>query len=512
MKMTVIVSSPQFLNTAGSRIRYQRLHGPLSRAHCQLSITTISDLPDFDMNRGDNVYLFSKVHDARGLALARQLRAEGGIIGVDLFDDYFSQVDDARFAAQRLWLTEIACFADFFLCSTERMKQVASRYFKNTAGHVLNDPFDRFEPQRLGAAIESKRRKAVDTATIEMLWFGIGENPNFPVGLHDLAYFGTCLHHFRRLGFALNLKVLTNDRALTPAGLTLLKNLQVEPVVREWSVEREAALLESSLVSFLPVNGQGFSAAKSLNRAVTAVTAGTQVLTAGYPLYHALSSFIYRHPASLVDDIRSGAMLTSEQTLPALGATLAKISDPETEARSLHAFLLSVIAHRQRAYSSSEAPIAILHGAQSTGVVDKLARRYGWLSLGTPFTPIGPTYDAHLAVFERGGKPCVRLTKAVRDRLVDDLGRKAKPLSTRGRGLAFEIGIDQIMPGAERLIAGMAQHEAVASHMAMHRQVMEVTRQVYRKLLGPMQFVVSERNPALCHAAEMASLHLRANS
>ena len=359
VKLIVLAPSAQYLASAGNRIRYQRLREPLARSGCMLSIASVGQTgKELEVASGD-VVLFSKVQDARSVGLARDLRANGIHVGVDLFDDYFSQTADARFAPQRLWLAAMAGSISFFLCSTKRMQAVAQGTLRDVPGFVLNDPFERFEVALLAQTIEARRVAALERGVLDILWFGMGDNPSFPIGLHDLTQFGYLLGDLARQGFAVNLTVLTNSRALDARGLALLRQLPVDAKVEEWSHNRESELLGSSLISFVPVNGQPFSIAKSLNRAVTALTAGTQVLTAGYPLYDVLESFCYTDPAGLAEDLRRGELRVSASSLAALGEKLNEISNPVSEARALHAFLAALPA------AGTEAdlrPLAILHG------------------------------------------------------------------------------------------------------------------------------------------------------
>ncbi len=153
MKISILVPSETYLDAAGVRIRYLRLVEPLARIGWTLDVILIDDVPDFAPG-GEHIYILSKCQDARALAFATAARRAGFTVGVDLFDDYFSQKDDSRFAGQRRWLQAIAEEANFFLCSTPRMLELAKAYFADGDGHVLNDPHDQFDPLRLSQELE----------------------------------------------------------------------------------------------------------------------------------------------------------------------------------------------------------------------------------------------------------------------------------------------------------------------------------------------------------------------
>jgi hypothetical protein len=103
MKICVIAPKEGYLAQAGVRIRYQRIAGRLETAGHELQIRIIDDLQSVEAFDCD-IYLFSKCHDARSQIVARELCRIGKVIGVDLFDDYFSQSRDSRFVRQREWL------------------------------------------------------------------------------------------------------------------------------------------------------------------------------------------------------------------------------------------------------------------------------------------------------------------------------------------------------------------------------------------------------------------------
>ncbi|BBC71347.1 conserved hypothetical protein [Altererythrobacter sp. B11] len=509
MTLTFLVPSPTYLTSAGNRIRYQRLREPLARAGQTLNITTVDRLDAGIRPEKQDIFLFSKVQDARGVALAQALRSHGARVGVDLFDDYFSQTNDARFAQQRLWLGAMARTADFFLCSTQRMKQTVQPYFGEVPGHVLNDPFDRFDLAQLGRRLVSKRQAALASRRIDVLWFGMGDNPNFPVGLHDLAHFGNLLNGFRQNGFDVRLKVLTNARALDTRGLSLLRRLSVRAEIEEWTRARETALLEESLVSFLPVNAQSFSIAKSLNRAVTALTGGTQILAGGYPLYAPLNPFLYRDAQSLLEDLITDTLKVSATTLETLGAELDRLSSPTVEAAALVTFLDAIPAPSP---DTAQAPLAILHGERSTGAIHKFARNRNWLSLGSPFTPVGLAYDAHLALFESARSPSLRLTKSAAEMVVSPMAAQIRRLAGAVEGLTHEIRSDAFDEKLCALLASVPAATGSGARMALYPHVIEAARSLYTRLFGPLNFFDSELNPLLNQVREFENRAIRVSS
>ncbi len=389
MKICILAPSEEYLNQAGVRIRYRRLEGPLAALGHELSVIPIGNFRRADDFTHD-VYLVSKCYDARALVAAEIISVQGKRLGVDLFDDYFSQADDSRFVRLRLWLDALLAKANFVLCSTEAMRTLAQRLAPACPAHVMNDPYDRFDPDALTTKLDAKLTRLHQTRVLDMGWFGVGDNPHFTVGLADVVSYGNELARLRGHGFDVHLHILTNQRAMTTRALVMLKRLAIPYKLEEWSEQREAELLERCPACFLPVNAQPFSVVKSLNRAVTALTAGTQVLSAGFPLYEALSPYVYRDAKTLLDDLEERQPLLRRDTLLPLALLFETCASPSEEARRFAAFLECV--HRP-ATAGAPSMVAAIHGRESVGPVHKFVQSMGGLSIATPLTKQKLNYD-----------------------------------------------------------------------------------------------------------------------
>ncbi|MHA6718609.1 hypothetical protein ACX40Y_04070 [Sphingomonas sp. RS6] len=498
MKLTIVVPSQQYLEQAGVRIRYRRITAALARQGTQLDLVPIDAMAKSGA-RSTDVLLVSKCQDARAVAVARAARAEGIDVGIDLFDDYFSQQTDSRFAKQRDWLRAIGTHASFYLCSTPAMRGVAERYLPGLPGHILNDPAVTPDPAALSAAIAAKAEDARASRRIPVLWFGMGDNPNFPVGLHDLAAYGDALAAFGANGYAVDLTILTNARALVPGALAVLRHLPVRFQIDIWSEQREQAALAANLISFLPVNAQNFSIVKSPNRALSALTGGTQILARGYPLYRAFDRFAYRSAGEFVDDLQKGTLRHGAATMAAFMEMVARTASPEREATALHEFLASL--RRPAPDDHDRRPAAILHGLQSGAGIHRFAQAHGMLSFGSPFTPGGAEYDAHWGFFGEAKTPALRLSETMLARLPAASARQAiRADRALGKGpsmmlpapaLASGLPLEALKPCFERDAPGRAM---------LYSAVMTQTRQLFESMFGPLHIIESELD-ATMHAA-----------
>lgn len=409
-----------------------------------LQIFALDDLRMFDLQSFD-VLILSKCQDCRSLLLAQSAKASGLKIGLDLFDDYFSQKHDPRFAPQRIWLRNMARNVDFFLCSTPRMLEVAREYLPSKEGHVLSDPCNAIPEQSLAKEIEAKVFKIRREKQVRVLWFGIASNPSFPVGLRDLVAFSDKLLPFAQWGYQVSLTILTNAAGIDPETFDSLRRLPVPFTLLEWSEVREAEALKSHFVSFLPVNYQPFSAAKSMNRGISALSGGTQLLTAGHPTYRDLERYAYQDANALIDDLEQDTLKLSPTSLPEFADWMRALADPATEAGGLAAFLAGMRSDRTGT-SALPGKQAVLHGSSTTAALNRFLREYKALSLATPLIPAGGIKcDAHLSLDEASRQFSLRVSSFGLDCLPDGLQRvAAHAADASAPGLDWTIAIEDL--------------------------------------------------------------------
>ena len=496
MKICVLAPSTRYRTSAGARIRYGRLEKLLTALGHSITIQPIEQIHSKSTFSAD-VYLLSKCYDTRGLAVARLLKTRGKIVGVDFFDDQFSQALDARLANHRAWLVAARPLATFALSSTPTMRDVIQTHWPETPIHVLNDPFERLDIRDLSRAMEEKLEATESTGSLKVAWFGQGDNNLFPVGLRDLTAFGSALGVLAT-AFRVELRILTNPRSLTADGLERLGTLPVPFVVEEWSQTAESQLLTESLVTFLPVNSQPFSAAKSLNRCVSALTHGSQVLSVGHPLYAPFDSLIYRSPERLVDDIKRRALALRRQTAPLLAALMTELGDPAVEAARLVAFLAGVrvaLNSDDAPANEPDAPLIVLHGLDSPNDTHRSIQKLGHISMAGPFSRSGPTYD--VAFSSDRLKVGAEISFQALERIACGLSERAKIVP----GLQeprFWLDLSGLVTEETARQASASQnHTSYATTLAEYETRMMAARTVCRLLFGNAEIVVSEHDPGL---------------
>jgi len=395
MKICILVPAADQMNQAGVRIRYRRIENEIRDHNHVLEFMVMSDLSG-QAQLVHDVYIISKCYDARAILVAAILKNAGKLVGVDLFDDYFSQSEDSRLTRFRHWLSVLQGSVDFMLCSTPVMYEVSQQLVPDKPTHLMNDPCEPVEAQQLQKTVIGKLEKLHRTDRVDIAWFGIGDNPYFSVGLEDVANYADRLADFNGHGYEVCLNIMTNQRAMTAEKMAMLRRLPLAYTVDEWTLEKESSLLARCLVCILPVNAQNFSIAKSLNRAVSALSAGVQVVSIGYPLYESLTPFIYNAVKDFMADLQKNQLKLRADTVPELVTLLEKNADPVAESAMLLEFLQELASGNSRgnlAASDQGRTFALIHGRESAIDVYKFARDFGALSVSCPYSKQAMEYD-----------------------------------------------------------------------------------------------------------------------
>lgn len=489
MKITFVIPSREFLASAGARIRYLRMVPLAEAAGHTVNLVPITEFAALD-DPGEAV-IFSKCFDARAIVAAARCRAEGRAVGIDLFDDYFTQAQDSRMTLYRTWLEQMLARADYAICSTPRMAEIVAMRSPELPVHVFNDPAADTREDTLPDLIEEKRLRALAERRIALCWFGIGDNPFFPVGLEDLTAFGGRFAQLEASGWQIDLTVLTNARALDPDRLARLGKLPFPTTVELWSEERETELLLESLCCFLPVNSQPFSIAKSLNRAVSALTAGCQVVWAGYPLYRQFDALVYEDPARFAADLEAGTLRHSKENFETYRELMNEFASLETEVARMIAFLETTITSRaaNSSANSDDSRIPVLiHGVQTNGNAHKAEPHNRVLSVGTPLSPPTLAYDVLFAGKITGGDLHMLVADSALSRLPPEIAARKRHFGRINKMTYFSI--DWPEDRARALHDWTRAHlaETLAAYTGLFDKVTRRLEQVF----GPIDVMISE--------------------
>lgn len=491
MRLLFLVPSNVHKTTAGSRIRYDRL--AFGGARFAVSIQSLGDLSGDELSACD-VCILSKTYSLESLAVARTLRRMGKTVGMDLFDDYFTQWDDSRLLRYRRWLTHAASVCDFAMCSTPNMRRLIQHYAPDLPVHVLPDPYQEIDPGLLGRLLSEKLARARRERVIDILWFGIGSNPMFPVGLEDVAAYSSHLCALAGSGFRPRLTILTNKPALGPERLAQLGRLPIDYRIDFWSIEAEREAVEKAFACFLPVSGQSFSRAKSLNRALTAVSSGAQVLSPAFPLYAELGPAIYQEAAELVADMETGRCRIRKENAAEISRIVGAASAVSTVADDLFAFLSQRVAEaREGGPPRTPEKIALIYGLSQDIPAVRGAKAAGVLSVASPFVRIERAYDIRVD-YHSGRRLDVWITPPMRAHLAPNLKAALAPPARRGKLMMHKVEAGELLLMQRTPMISPAETRPIAQETEAYRYVLDEVARVCGALFPDFSFSVSEIN------------------
>jgi len=486
MKLTILVPSESYKSSAGARIRYRRLTSCLREKGVELSL---EEVRTFDPRSTDcDVLLISKCYDGRALVAAAEMFRRRKLVGVDMFDDYFSAPADSRLLRQTGWLTQILRFCDFAVCSTQKMAEVAAQYDGDVPVHTLNDPAPPVDFDAIGSAVTKKFAQAQADGVFRIGWFGVGDNPLFTVGLADLSAHAAMLQDIARSGMPVELTILTNRRSLTTDGLSTIEQLPVPHRVLEWSETAERMLLDYMMAIFLPVSAQPFSIAKSLNRAVSALSSGCQVLSAGYPLYSSLDPFIYRSAEEFVDDFGRGSLRLSEETSSQYRRVIERVASPANEAARLARFLFELNPRPGR----RSIALALIHGHSTHPDAHRMIQDVNGFSVASPYCTAPLDFD----VIFRGGAGGLRMfvSRNAAERLLPGMRPNLKRIETDAPKGYLRLTHQGEPPAAKNMAVVDWEKAEVACQLATYESAMVQIKKLMTDAFGVPRSLISERS------------------
>jgi hypothetical protein len=266
--------------------------------------------------------------------------------------------------------------------------------------------------------------------------------------------------------------------------LTMLRSLPVRSEIQVWTEDREREVLASAMACFLPVRSQSFSIAKSLNRAVTALTTGCQVLSTGFPLYAPIGSLIYRDASSFLDDLDRGSMRLSPERLDVLRETIRKIADPDAEASSLAAFLHGLA----RPNESGDLPLALVHGTSPSPAAHALVQSVGGMSVASPYCPPKLRFDV---IFQGGGTSAEMLvSERILHRVMPEVRQQLRP-TEKIAGRQYWVSRRANLLESQEGWALAPLPFQLATYTSTLRKISEQLRTVF----GPCRTIIAESSP-----------------
>jgi len=280
---------------------------------------------------------------------------------------------------------------------------------------------------------------------------------------------------------------------MTADALAMLNRLALPFDLQEWSEERELDLLDRAYACFLPVNAQRFSMVKSLNRAVSALSSGTQVLSAGYPLYQPLSDFVYRSGEQMVADLVSEKPALAPDTVDAFMETMYTLGAPRREAERLIRFFENLNGFDSRIEAGTHnRPICVIHGRDSPVFMHDFARAMGAISVSSPLHELRSNHDVRIAHDSALGGMAVYVSSARMRGVERKLARSMTSHGSIPGGSYKKILLERLVPDRSVNEAISAASTSPINLMAEYGRILADVKAALQALFPSALFLVSE--------------------
>jgi hypothetical protein len=237
--------------------------------------------------------VYSKVYDDAARREARQLRARGTRIVLDLCDNHFynpNDTEELRGAAARLRL--MLGEVDAVVASTDEMASVLRREIRadlpiTVIGDAVETAIEgvptsswaRFRARRQLRATAG--RLAANPGRTPLVWFGAHGGHAGDHGMSDLELVRPLLEALEPQ-YPLQLTVVSNSAAKFDR---LIRPWRVPVAYVPWCADTFMDLLRLHAIALIPVRDTPFARCKTNNRLVTALAAGLAVVATGIPSY-----------------------------------------------------------------------------------------------------------------------------------------------------------------------------------------------------------------------------------
>lgn len=258
---------------------------------------------------GYRAVVFSKSMGDDAFALARSLKAAGKIVIYDLCDNIFESKESVVKQGRIKRLREMLKLADLIVFSTPILREqiLAQVPEAKARSLVIPDMLEDFEdapaPRRLGARLHIaslKRFHARHVSALRCIWFGKCQGNKSGLVHVDAAV--RELETFAQ-SHPVSLTIVGNKRLLY---WTASRKWRIPHIYIPWTAESFPRVLAAHEVAVIPVERNGYTIGKTINRPATALSAGLGVIADSIDAYEELRPFI------ALDDWQAGLHRYSE--------------------------------------------------------------------------------------------------------------------------------------------------------------------------------------------------------
>ena len=264
------------INVASVRYRCLMPLNVLQEAGYQVELYSHDRLTEY------RAVIFSKLYDQNNIAIAKQLKAQGSQIILDICDNHlYNPYGLADYKLVRDNLLEMLALCDEVVCASDELaKQLMLEAGLTRRPTVIGDGIEVLPANDSTPLSHS-------SADYKLLWFGNHGSPNAKCGMQDLLTIQTELESLGRK-HSIELHVASNNAELYES---CIKPMALPTRYHEWHYDTFYSIIRSADAVLIPISQNQFSRCKTNNRLVTALNYGVPVIADSIPSFEEFSRF-----------------------------------------------------------------------------------------------------------------------------------------------------------------------------------------------------------------------------
>jgi hypothetical protein len=315
----------------------------------------------------------------------KYLRSRGVRVLADLCDNYFSWSPAVHaHAVSQHWLRCLEHCSGICASTPAIAETVRKLGVRDIC--LVTDPVSRGTP-RTDIDGTSLSPKWSNPEQVELVWFGISDNPCYQAGLDDLISWSRAVSRIRtRLSrWRLRLTICTNRAPAVEAAMLWFRNEGINVRFVAWTQDGCDELLNAAHVALIPSNLGGFSLSKTHNRCSDSLSRECLVLASPQGPYRDIPGAVYRDVEALCDDLDQMDRTRIASQLAASYAYLSNTYVLTEQARKLADFILGAGTPHPGVHPDVQCnPPPVLIGASEVKMARTvtLAKKLGYLSAG----------------------------------------------------------------------------------------------------------------------------------
>lgn len=431
------------VRNAGYRIRTLPIAHALVVQGCRIEILSIKDFYENILKIAVDaaVVIVAKPGDSDSYLCMKYLKTKGVPVIVDLFDNYFSWSSAlVKRGTPWHWIRTLELSSGICASTPIIDATLRSLGFENIQ-NVSDAAPDNYRSVVPAVNVHAKWDAP---KVLELLWFGISENPYFNAGIEDLISWIQVVCGLRTMlqrRYIIRLTLCTNRVSAVQDAVIYYTREGFDVRTEEWTEEGCEKLLSESHVVLIPTNLSAFSKSKTHNRCSDAIWRQCLVLASANGPYKDIPGAVHTSLDTLTHTLLEMDHETIAIRLNDSATFISTHYQVTDQAHSLAQLIQKTRKALQHRSATAALPSVLLAGEAMSISTLKLSRKLNYLSAGIAGSAVNGNFDFLLSeadadnntlTFKISGKVTALFITGSNVFALDDLGGHAWTVRQEG--------------------------------------------------------------------------------